>query len=583
MPLSHRADARAALRRPRAWQPARAAAWSSGVRLSAALLSGALGVGVPVSPVLAANDAKPAGESALVASSTASVSSAAASSGVAVSSRAGGPGVAAAPGVLRPCRVPGFEHDASCGFVRRPLDPAAPQGRQIDVHFAVLPALARHKHPDPVFLFAGGPGQSAIDLAGTASRLLARLSNRRDIVLVDQRGTGRSAPLMCPEVAPTAPMARLLTAEAQGQRLAACREALRRLPHGDLRHYTTWIAMGDFEAVREALGAPRINLLGVSYGTRAALEYQRQFPQAVRRVVMDGVVPPDLVLPATFATDNLAALEQVLAACEAEASCRAAHPALRAQWQALVASLPREVTVAHPVTGMAERFELTAELLLGLVRGPLYVPSLAAGLPAAMVEASRGRLEPLVGLASALLTGRGARLAEGMHHAVVCSEDAPRLEAAASVRSAGSAASGPVGRPGGAAVPAGTPAIDLSAVSAEQYRRACDGWPKGEVPAAFYAVPPAPAPALLLSGGADPATPPRHAERAMRALGARARHVVVPQAGHGVMGLPCMRDVLFRFIDAPDEAAAMAVPVDCAAALPRPPAFVPPGAAGGAP
>ncbi len=492
---------------------------------------------------------------------------------------------------LQPCRLAGFEHEASCGRVQRPLDPAAPQGRQIEVHFAVLPALARNKHPDPVFVFAGGPGQSAIDLAGSWSRLLARVSNRRDIVLVDQRGTGRSAKLACPEVAPTVPLSAALPTEAQAQRLAACREALQRLPHGDLRQYTTWVAMGDVEAVRLALGAPRVNLVGGSYGTRAALEYQRQFPQAVRRMVIDGVAPPDMVLPAAFSLDNQAALDRVFAACEADAAtCRARYPALRGEWQSLLAALPREISVAHPVTGVVERLTLTREMLLGLVRVPLYGPALAAGLPRAFSEAARGRYEPLFGLASALQGARSAMLAEGMHFSVVCAEDVPRLEAFAAdtaegARGPGGAAAGATAAttaPGASAAPAPGPAgTDFGSIFADQYRRFCSGWPRGAVPAAFYNMPPAPAPALVLSGGADPVTPPRHGERAARALGAMARHVIVAEAGHGVMALPCMRDVLFRFIDAADDAAALQVKADCAAALPRPGAFVPPGAGPG--
>ncbi|HSQ71227.1 MAG TPA: alpha/beta hydrolase, partial [Rubrivivax sp.] len=105
--------------------------------------------------------------------------------------------------------------------------------------------------------------------------------------------------------------------------------------------------------------------------------------------------------------------------------------------------------------------------------------------------------------------------------------------------------------------------------------RVCADWPRGAVPAAFYALPPAPAATLVLSGGADPVTPPRHGERVARSLGAKARHVVVPQAGHGVMGLRCMRDALFRFIDADSDDEALRVDADCARALPRPPAFVP--------
>jgi pimeloyl-ACP methyl ester carboxylesterase len=317
--------------------------------------------------------------------------------------------------------------------------------------------------------------------------------------------------------------------------------------------------MGDVEAVRLALAAPRVNLVGASYGTRAALEYQRQFPQAVRRLVIDGVAPPDMVLPAAFSADNQAALDRVFAACEADAAvCRRAHPALRSEWQGLLAALPKAVSVAHPVTGVVEQLMLTRELLLGLARAPLYAPALAAGLPRAVSEAASGRFEPLVGLASALQGARSASLAEGMHFSVVCAEDVPQLGTSAS--------------------PAGA---DFGSIFSDQYRRFCAGWPVGTVPAAFYSVPPAPAAALVLSGGADPVTPPRHGERVTKALGAKARHVVVAEAGHGVMALPCMRDVLFRFVDAADDAAALQVKADCASALPRPGVFVPPGASVG--
>ena len=100
---------------------------------------------------------------------------------------------------LTPCRVPGLRSAAQCGVVQRALDPARPAGTQIEVHYLVVPALARRKLPDPVFFLAGGPGQSAIRLAPTLVQQLGRLNNRRDLVFVDQRGTGKSAPLLCRE------------------------------------------------------------------------------------------------------------------------------------------------------------------------------------------------------------------------------------------------------------------------------------------------------------------------------------------------------------------------------------------------
>ena len=453
---------------------------------------------------------------------------------------------------LKPCLLQGVEHDAWCGVARRPLDPAQPAGVLIDVHYAVLPALARNRKPDPVMFFAGGPGQSAMELGGTVSRLLARLAYRRDIVLIDQRGTGRSASLACPAIEPTAPLAGALNVARQLDRLKACLARLQSLPHGDLRQYTTTIAMQDADAVRQALGVAQVNVVGGSYGTRAALEYMRQFPKAVRRAVIDGVAPPDMVLPAAMSTDNQAAFDTVLAACRAEAPCLQRHPSLAEDWRRLLASLPQDAMVAHPLTGAAERVVLTRDGVLNLVRAPLYVPALAAALPLAVSEAARGRFEPLLGLASATSGRATAALSEGMHYSVVCAEDLPRLGRATDA-------------PGG----------DFGTSVAGLYREVCADWPRGEVPAAFYKIPAAPVATLVLSGGADPATPPRHGERAARALGSQALHIVVAHAGHGVMGLPCMRDVLFRFIDADSDALALKVDTACAAHIPRPPAFMP--------
>jgi len=454
---------------------------------------------------------------------------------------------------LAPCRIAGIRNEVLCGSVTRPLDPAAPGGKAIDVRYAVVPAMARGKLPDPVFMLAGGPGQSAIGIAAQVMPLFTRLNNRRDIVFVDQRGTGRSAPLECADQRHQ-PLADQADPQLELTQLARCRESLQRLPYGDLRFFTTTIAMQDLDAVRRALGAERIDLVGGSYGTRAALEYQRQFPQHVRRSVIDGVAPPDMVLPASFSTDGQAAFDALVAACDAEPACRQAHPELRANWRALLASLPKPVTIAHPLTGQPESFTLTRDIVLGAVRGPLYLPAAASALPQAIDEAAHGRYEPLAGLNSLFSVRKGAALARGMHFSVVCAEDVPRLAQAAD-----------------------PPGPDFGTDYARLYERVCADWPRGAVPEAFYRVAPSASPVLLLSGAIDPVTPPRHAERVAKALGANARHVVAPNTGHGVLGsLGCMRDVLFRFIDAADDKDALAVDTRCVNAVPRPPAHRPP-------
>jgi pimeloyl-ACP methyl ester carboxylesterase len=304
--------------------------------------------------------------------------------------------------------------------------------------------------------------------------------------------------------------------------------------------------------VRQALGVARIDIVGGSYGTRAALEYMRQFPQAVRRAVIDGVAPPDMALPTAFSPDAQAAFDSLLAACEKDAACQARYPRLRAQWQALLASLPRAVVVRHPVTGEDEALTVTRDMLTGLVRLPLYAPVLASALPLAISEASEGRFTAIFGLATSLGGGRGLALAQGMHFSVVCAEDLPRM-----------------------ATTADRPGADFGDGLGELYRKTCAGWPRGAVPAAFYTVPPAPAATLVLSGGIDPVTPPRHGARVAQALGAKARHVILPNAGHGVMAIGCMPDVLFRFVDAASDDEALKVDTWCALAIPRPGAFVP--------
>jgi pimeloyl-ACP methyl ester carboxylesterase len=259
------------------------------------------------------------------------------------------------------------------------------------------------------------------------------------------------------------------------------------------------------------------------------------------------------VLPASFSLDNQAALDALFAACEKDAACNAREPQLAERWRGLLASLPREVSLAHPLSGKSDQVVLTREVLLGMVRAPLYAPLLASALPHAIGEGTRGRFEPLAAVAVSLGGRRGTRIAAGMHFAVVCAEDFSRLGQATDA-----------------------PGLDFGAAFANVYGDVCPRVARGAVPDAFYSLPPAPAATLVLSGGIDPVTPPRHGERVTKALGAKARHVVVANAGHGVMAVGCMRDVLYRFVDAASDGEALKVDASCITSIPRPPMFAPP-------
>src|SRR5262245_51021019 len=170
---------------------------------------------------------------------------------------------------LADCRLPGVDVAARCAELEVWEDRAAKSGRRISLHVAIVPARVRSKEPDPVFVIAGGPGQGAISLASQVMPLFTRLNDTRDVVFLDQRGTGKSNPLNCEDN--TQPMQALFEDALPERLVVRCLAQLQ----GDPRQYTTPVAIADMEEVRAALGYPRLNLWAGSYGTRVALEYVR--------------------------------------------------------------------------------------------------------------------------------------------------------------------------------------------------------------------------------------------------------------------------------------------------------------------
>jgi pimeloyl-ACP methyl ester carboxylesterase len=348
----------------------------------------------------------------------------------------------------------------------------------------------------------------------------------------------------------------------QSADLLACLKAAQSLPYGDLTAFDTTRAMQDLDAVRAALGAQQINLIGGSYGTRAGLEYLRLFPERVRRLVLDGVAPPDAALPISMGLDARAALLQHIERCEASSECKTQFPNLRQQWSHLVQQKRIQVRGLHPITGQPEQFSIPGYAMWELGRMALYAPEVAAVLPHSISQASVGNWAPFLGMLS-LMNGHPRRpMAGALHFSVICAEDFPVM----------------TGQVQGVSVPA-IPADAQAAVqaSAEVYRLACPHWPKAKVDRAFYSIRTAPAPVAILSGGSDPVTPPHHGDRVARLLGSKAIHAVVPNAGHGVMGLSCVRDALFEFINATSEEEALKAPIHCARDIPAPSPFQPLG------
>jgi pimeloyl-ACP methyl ester carboxylesterase len=430
---------------------------------------------------------------------------------------------------LSDCRLPhpfGLGSVAArCGSLRVAEDPAAPRGPQIELRFAVVPALDRRRPREPLFIIAGGPGQAATDFYAGFAAAFAAAQRTRDLVLVDQRGTGGSHRLACDF--PDDFALRTPAPERIRELSAACRHGLQGRP----QFYTTSVAVRDLEAVRLALGYGRIDLYGISYGTRVAQHYLRRFGARVHAVVLDGVLAPDRTLGPETPFDAQRALDLMFARCAAEATCNAAFPDLAARFAALHARLaarPVKVAVADPESGAPRTVEFDAQQLAGAVRLLNYYPATTSLLPLFIDRAARGDLQPLAGQLLLLGAHFDAQVAYGMNAAVACTEDVPalaRIDRAALARTY------------------------LGAAQVDGLAALCEGWPPGVVDADLFAPLHSRVPALLLSGEADPVTPPGSGARAAQAF-SDVRHVVVPGQGHGQLATGCAPRVIAAFLDA---------------------------------
>jgi pimeloyl-ACP methyl ester carboxylesterase len=431
---------------------------------------------------------------------------------------------------LEDCRIsagpafPGIK--ARCGTILRPENPADPESTAIEISVAVVPALTLNPEPDPFVPLAGGPGGSAIEFYAGHKVAFEYVRRHRDILLVDQRGTGRSSRMECDFDDD------LVEGHyAKEQVLEVTRTCLGSLPH-DPRYFTTSVAVADLEAVRESLGYGPLNLYGVSYGSRVAQHFARRFPESVRTIVLDGVVAPQLPLGPEIATEAQKALDNILARCAADAACHERFPRIEQDFARVRAELEEQAVVVDltdPVTGHREFVEFGPAELAGAVRLLAYNARSIAILPLLINEAANGHFEPLAAQFHMIAASMADALALGMHNAVMCSEDAPYYD---------------------------RKSIDYAALEAsyigimqlDTIEAMCSLWPAGPVDDDFHEPLDSDIPVLLLSGEADPITPPRYATLAMVALG-NARHLTTRRQGHGQIAVGCMPRLIGEFVN----------------------------------
>lgn len=431
---------------------------------------------------------------------------------------------APAPTLQRPCRLEGVAEPARCFELAVPENPAAPGGRQIPLQVAILPATDGVASEPPLFVLAGGPGQDARSMGPYVLRFFEKGRRTREVVLADVRGTGGSNPLDC-DMGDPLQRDSLIFTEAE---VKACRAALEQ--KADLRFYSTYHAMADLDLVRQALGAEQIDLWGGSYGTRAAMVYQKLFPSHTHAIVIDGVAPYQVTLPAFYAREGQRALDLAFARCSADAACHALLPEPRRSLDAVLARLaaaPAEVHLPHPRTGVPTRVLVSRGFAAGTIRLLLYAAEGASYLPFLIARAEQGDYLPL---AAAFVTGMESTdktMFLGFTFSVLCSEDLPFIDRPAALRSAEGTFLG---------------TGDLDAWTA-----VCENWPKTELPAGFAEIPPSEVPALLLSGQLDPVVPPVWGELALGFF-KNGRHLVVPAVAHNTSHVGCTGKLIDKFL-----------------------------------
>jgi pimeloyl-ACP methyl ester carboxylesterase len=433
---------------------------------------------------------------------------------------------------LQPCEVPSAEQGKKdsvlCGKYKVYEDRVAKKGRKILINIVVYPATGSEKLPDPVWYIPGGPGSSATEDAPYVAQDLAALRFKRDLVFVDQRGTGGSNPLNC-ELFDPKNINSYLAHWNPPAAVAACRKELEKT--SDLKLYVTSIAMDDFDEVRKALGYDKINLAGSSYGTRAVMTYVKQHPSSVRSVILHGVSPFDQFMPREFPWHTQRALNGVLDECLANTECGTKFPDIKKNERDVLTRLKKgSVEVDVVVDNKPLRVKLSRDLAGEAIRYMLYQSGAAGRIPLVLNEAANGNFKRLAEAAilyRRLIVATGAT---GLYLSVTCAEDLPFAKQSGD--------------------------RDPDATFLGNYRlreqlEACAEWPQSRLRKNYDELVSSEVPALIYSGQWDPVTPPELGDRVAKPL-PNSLHVVVPSGGHGfggLQGLECLDGLTTKFIE----------------------------------
>ncbi|HYL77725.1 MAG TPA: alpha/beta hydrolase [Bryobacteraceae bacterium] len=425
---------------------------------------------------------------------------------------------------LHACKVAGIADEVQCATYPVWENRATKTGRKIGLNIVVLPARGTERAPDPLFILAGGPGQASTETVVGYVRNAVR--NRRDIVFIDQRGTGQSNPLDCDLFGDPPDLQKMVTYSFPVDSVEVCRARLSKI--ADLGLYTTDLGMDDVDEVRQWLGYGKINIWGGSYGSMAAQVYMRRHGANVRAVVLAGVAPVDELIPLHHALAGQQAVDAIFAKCRADAECNAAYPKLPQEFQTILDRVRKGVDVE--VHGRDGRTALVRPSLASFAEGVRHFLYSDDGrtFPATIHEAATGgNLSPLVQMAVSTETNFNRILSMGMLLSVTCAEHLPYIDDKTLARE--------------------TANTFLGDLRVKEQQAACRQWVRGKVPKDVHQLVKSNLPVLLISGARDSVTPPAFAERVAKQL-PNSLHVVFPESSHGNWGL-CGAVIMTDFIE----------------------------------
>ncbi|WP_206483467.1 alpha/beta fold hydrolase [Thalassotalea sp. G2M2-11] len=430
------------------------------------------------------------------------------------------------PLTLEQCHLEGIKQQVKCGQLLVPENYQQPNGEKISINFAVLPAIDNSNDKAPLMFLAGGPGQAAVSLAGGLYKAFNEVRKTRDIILVDQRGTGQSHPLQC-DNAIEMDAYQSLPEDFDVSDVKQCISALT----GDLSQYNSENAIRDFDAVRQSLGHEKITIYGGSYGTRAGLVYMRMFPESISAVVLDSVGPIEVPI-GLFGQSSARSFELLLAHCQQEASCQATYPNLAQEFKQVVAQLeqkPLTLTIPHPRLGTSTTMKLNRSKFLSTIFTQLYSLEGRSLVPLLIHQAAQGNYAPLAGLTAA--SDNGMEMFVGLTMNIVCNEDIPKVTDAMMAADANNAFNG--------------------SISHKAWTTACPVWPKYSPSDDFYQPVTADIPTLIISGELDPVTPPSNGDFADKSL-PNSKHIVMKNSSHTPGVSACAINVINEFLDKKD-------------------------------